>query len=104
MILDAAAIEATAARIAPWVRVTPTANVDLDGRAVEFKLECLQVSGTFKARGAFERLLRARDTAQAEGLPPPQRVVAASGGNHGIAVALAAARLGMAADIFVPRT
>jgi threonine dehydratase len=104
MIIDAAAIEATAVRIAPWVRVTPTVEVELAGRTVEFKLECLQVSGTFKARGAFERLLRARETAQTQGLPAPQRVVAASGGNHGIAVALAAGRLGMAADIFVPST
>jgi threonine dehydratase len=101
---DAAAIEAAAARIAPWVRTTPTIEVDLDGRGVCLKLECLQVSGTFKARGAFARLLGAREAAARVGLAPPARVVAASGGNHGIAVALAARSLGIGADIFVPRT
>lgn len=101
---DGPAIEATALRIAPWVRVTPTLDILLEGRPVQLKLECLQVSGTFKARGAFARLLRARESAQANGLPAPARVVAASGGNHGIAVALAARAVGMAADIFVPRT
>jgi threonine dehydratase len=101
---DAAAIEAAAARIAPWVRVTPTIDVELDGRRIGLKLECLQISGTFKARGAFARLLAAREAAQRDGVAPPARVVAASGGNHGIAVALAARSLGVAADIFVPRT
>ncbi|HYF59614.1 MAG TPA: serine/threonine dehydratase [Burkholderiaceae bacterium] len=89
-------VEAAAARIAPHVRTTPVLGVELDGATVELKLECLQVSGTFKARGAFARL-----TAAPEG---PRRVVAASGGNHGIAVAYAARRLGWRADVFVPRT
>jgi threonine dehydratase len=97
-------IDAAATRIAPYVRVTPAIAVDHDGRRVELKLECLQVSGTFKARGAFARLLRAREEAARDGAPAPDRVVAASGGNHGIAVALAARTLGMAADVFVPRT
>lgn len=101
---DGAAIEATAARIAPWVRVTPVLELTLNDAPVQLKLECLQVSGTFKARGAFARLLGARETAQRAGTPLPQRVVAASGGNHGIAVAQAARAVGMAADIFVPRT
>lgn len=92
-------IEAAAARIAPHVRRTPTIDVDCAGTRIDIKLECLQVSGTFKARGAFNRLLSAR-VAQ----PGLSRVVAASGGNHGIAVALAAAELGMQADIFVPAT
>ncbi len=100
----AADIEAAAARIAPYVRVTPTLPVELDGRVVELKLECLQVSGTFKARGAFARLLAAREAASREGKPLPVRVVAASGGNHGIAVAHAARALGMRANVFVPRT
>ncbi len=100
----AADIEAAAARIAPYVRVTPVLPVDVDGRRIELKLECLQVSGTFKARGAFARLLAAREAAVLGGLPPPVRVVAASGGNHGIAVAHAARALGLRANVFVPRT
>ena len=101
---DGPAIEATAMRIAPWVRVTPVISAELGAHRMELKLECLQVSGTFKARGAFARLLGAQQAALASGQPAPQRVVAASGGNHGIAVAQAARAVGMAADIFVPRT
>jgi len=100
----AADIASAATRIAPHVRVTPTIGIDLDGRPVELKLECLQVSGTFKARGAFARLLAAREAAARAGAPAPSRVVAASGGNHGIAVAHAARALGLRADVFVPRT
>jgi threonine dehydratase len=61
---------------------------------VVFKLDTLQPTGTFKVRGAFNRLL-------AES-PPPERVVAASGGNFAKAIAHAARRLGSAADLFVP--
>lgn len=61
-----------------------------------FKLDLLQPTGSFKVRGAFSRLLAAD--------PAPTRVVAASGGNFGLAVAHAAAELGMAADIFVPES
>lgn len=61
---------------------------------VIFKLELLQHTGSFKARGAFANLLT-RET-------PPTGVAAASGGNHGIAVAYAAMRLGKPARIFVP--
>jgi threonine dehydratase len=95
-------IETAAGRIAPHVRITPAIDIELDGRRVGLKLECLQVSGTFKARGAFARLLAAREAAARDGVPAPSRVVAASGGNHGIAVAHAARALGIAADIFVP--
>jgi threonine dehydratase len=101
---DGEAIDAAAARIAPWVRRTPVLSVTWAGHPIELKLECLQVSGSFKARGAFTRLIRARERALALGLTAPDRVVAASGGNHGIAVALAARALGWSADIFVPRT
>jgi threonine dehydratase len=59
------------------------------------KLELMQHSGSFKARGAFANLLL-RDV-------PSTGVVAASGGNHGAAVAYAAQRLGIRASIFVPR-
>ena len=58
------------------------------------KLECLQYTGSFKVRGAFANLLM-------RGVPEVG-VVAASGGNHGVAVAFAAHRLGVAARIFVP--
>ncbi|MFZ9407551.1 MAG: pyridoxal-phosphate dependent enzyme [Burkholderiaceae bacterium] len=102
---DHTAIEAAAARIAGWVRRTPLLEVQApSGGTLELKLECLQVSGTFKARGAFSRLIRARERAMTLGETPPDSVVAASGGNHGIAVALAARHLGWKAEIFVPRT
>lgn len=89
-------ITEAAERIAGRVRVTPCLDLTLDGHALTLKLECLQVSGTFKARGAFNRLLSAT--------VPAAGVAAASGGNHGIAVALAAGELGLPAHVFVPET
>jgi threonine dehydratase len=85
--------------IRPHVRHTPVVRVDLSefGREpgpVALKLECLQHSGSFKARGAFANLLTRPI--------PPCGVVAASGGNHGAAVAYAAMRLGIPATIFLP--
>ena len=85
--------------IRPFVRRTPIIEVDaaefgLPSCRLTFKLEQLQHSGSFKARGAFANLLL-RD-------PPAIGVVAASGGNHGAAVAYAAQRLGVPATIFVP--
>jgi threonine dehydratase len=70
------------------------ADFDRPPLAVDLKLECLQQSGSFKARGAFTNLL--------ERPGPEAGVVAASGGNHGAAVAYAAMRLGHKATIFVP--
>jgi threonine dehydratase len=61
---------------------------------ISLKLECLQHSGSFKARGAFHNLLTRR--------APPAGCAAASGGNHGAAVAYAAGKLGVKARIFVP--
>jgi threonine dehydratase len=92
-------IAATDAEIRRYVRWTPLLKADLAdfglARApVTFKLEMLQHSGSFKARGAFANLLLRK--------PPPAGVVAASGGNHGAAVAYAAQRLGVPATIFVP--
>src|SRR5256714_1755843 len=88
--------------IRPHVRRTPV--VDLDGREfglgglgplnLTLKLELFQHSGSFKARGAFTNLLT-REV-------PPAGVVAASGGNHGAAVAYAAMKLAIPAKIFVP--
>jgi threonine dehydratase len=89
-------ISAAAARIQPYVRCTPLFEARLAGldRPVELKLEQLQHTGSFKARGAFNSLLS---------LPVPAAgVVAASGGNHGAAVAHAASTLGHRARIFVP--
>lgn len=87
-------ITQAATRIAPYIRKTPVIHLEINGLAVTLKLEQLQVSGTFKARGAFNRCLSsgAKD------------IVAASGGNHGIAVAYAAKTLGLIAHIFVPQT
>jgi threonine dehydratase len=86
--------------IRPHVRRTPVVEInatdlglDMPARLV-IKLELVQHSGSFKARGAFANLL-ARHI-------PPAGVVAASGGNHGAAVAVAAQRLGVPARIFVP--
>ena len=85
--------------IRPYIRRTPVVEVDgsdfgLDGVSLVFKLELLQHSGSFKARGAFTNLLM-REV-------PAAGVVAASGGNHGAAVAFAAMKLKNPARIFVP--
>jgi threonine dehydratase len=79
--------------IRPYLRRTPVIELDLAG-PVTLKLEQLQCAGSFKARGAFTNLLL-RDV-------PPAGVAAASGGNHGVAVAYAAHRLGIPARVFVP--
>jgi threonine dehydratase len=97
--LDAASIRATAARIAPWVRRTPVITIDgadfgLGGVRVVFKLEYLQHAGSFKTRGAFNSLLTRAI--------PEAGVAAASGGNHGAAVAFAAMKRRVPATIFVP--
>lgn len=97
--IDRARIEATWTLIRPWVRMTPVVEVDgadlgLDGVRLVFKLEHLQHAGSFKARGAFTHLLTRP--------VPAAGVVAASGGNHGAAVAYAAMRRQVPARIFVP--
>ena len=98
--LSRPAIEATALRIAPHVRRTPLLRADgadfgLPGVQLVFKLEYLQHAGSFKARGAFNHLLTR---------PVPRAgVAAASGGNHGAAVAYAAGQLSVPATIFVPK-
>ena len=97
--IDRAAIEKTHSLIRGHLRITPVlelsgADVGLAPLSLVLKLELLQHSGSFKARGAFANLLL-RDI-------PAAGVVAASGGNHGAAVAYAAMRLGVHARIFVP--
>ncbi len=94
-----AAVAAVEARIRSYVRCTPVITIDradfgLPPGPLTLKLEQLQHSGSFKARGAFANL-RLRDV-------PAAGVVAASGGNHGAAVAYAAEVLGVPARIFVP--
>lgn len=93
-------VEAAHTRIRSWIRHTPViaATDGIDGVAapVLFKLDLMQRTGSFKARGAHNALLAAS-------VPAPG-VVTASGGNHGAAVADAARRLGHAATIFVPET
>jgi threonine dehydratase len=85
--------------IRPYVRRTPVVEIDaadVGARAnkLSIKLELLQHSGSFKARGAFANLLTRK--------VPAAGVVAASGGNHGAAVAYAAMKLALPAKIFVP--
>jgi len=95
-------IRSTYDTIRPYIRRTPVVQVDLGELdpagtglpAVTLKLEQLQCAGSFKARGAFANLLL-------RGVPPAG-VVAASGGNHGVAVAYVAHRLAAPATIFVP--
>lgn len=97
--LGGAAIRAAAERLAPHVRRTPVIEIDgadfgVAAVRLVFKLEFLQHAGSFKTRGAFNNLLT-RPVG-------PQGVVAASGGNHGAAVAFAAMKRGVPATIFVP--
>ena len=92
-------IASAAALIAPHIRRTPVMAVaagdfGLSGAPLTLKLEFLQHSGTFKARGAFNNVL-SREGAE-------HGVVAASGGNHGAAAAYAAQQLGHKARIYVP--
>lgn len=94
------AIERCEATIRPHIRRTPIVAVNgedfgLPAATLTLKLELLQHSGSFKARGAFANLLT-REV-------PDAGVVAASGGNHGAATAYAAMKLGKRAKIFVPR-
>ncbi len=93
------AIRATSQRIRDRIRRTPVLELDgaelgLGAYPVSLKLESLQHSGSFKARGAFASLTT--------GAIPDAGVAAASGGNHGAAVAFAAQSLGIPARIFVP--
>ena len=94
-------VEAASRRIGPHLRVTPVLALragELPGLThdVVLKLELLQHTGSFKPRGAFNRVLTER--------VPVAGVTAASGGNHGAALAHVAATLGLRAEIFVPET
>lgn len=91
-------VEAAWSLIRPHVRRTPAIELAAGTLGLSFplalKLESLQVSGSFKGRGAFHKLLASS--------VPPAGIIAASGGNHGAAAAYAARALGHTAEIFVP--
>ena len=96
MTLNRTAITQAAKRIAPFIRKTPVMDIIVPGidKPVCLKLELFQHTGSFKPRGAFNNLVGAKITKAG--------IAAASGGNHGAAVAYAAKTLGIAARIFVP--
>ncbi|HEV3040849.1 MAG TPA: threonine/serine dehydratase [Candidatus Angelobacter sp.] len=91
-------IQGAALRIDGHVRRTPVIAMEKGAFGIDaeiyLKLESLQHTGSFKPRGAFNFILSSS--------VPPVGVIAASGGNHGAAVAFVAQRLGIAAEIFVP--
>ncbi|MFN2496781.1 MAG: threonine/serine dehydratase [Pseudonocardiaceae bacterium] len=97
-------VEAAARRIAGRVRRTPVAEVDPGAFApagqVWLKLEFMQHTGSFKARGAFNRVLAAAEAGEL----PPEGVIVASGGNAGLAIAHAAKTLDIPAEVYVPTT
>ena len=91
-------IEAAWKRIEPYVRITPTMHLNRGllhpDAEIFLKFELMQVTGSFKPRGAFNRIL--------SNTVPPSGIIAASGGNHGLATAYAARTLSHRAEIFVP--
>ena len=96
--ISQAVIRAAYDRIQPFIRRTPVIALEQGAFGLEgslfFKLELMQHTGSFKPRGAFNRLLSCS--------VPAAGVVAASGGNHGAAVAYAARAVSRPAEIFVP--
>lgn len=93
-------VDAAQARTAPYTRRTPLVAADPVGAgSLWIKGEYMQHCGVFKTRGAFNRQLAARERGE---LDPAVGIVAASGGNAGLANAFAAARLGVPATVFVP--
>src|SRR5690349_20764804 len=92
-------VQSARERIAPHVHRTPlirsSAVSDRLGTQAYLKLELFQKTGSFKARGAFNKAL-------AKHLQPGDRVVAVSGGNHAQAVAYVGRQLGLRATIFMP--
>ncbi|WUH97842.1 threonine/serine dehydratase [Spirillospora sp. NBC_00431] len=102
--IDHSDVQAAAGRVAGHVRRTPVLAVDpaplAPAARMWLKLELAQHTGSFKARGAFNHILAARD----EGRLPDAGVVAASGGNAGLAFAYAASRAGVPAEVYVPET
>lgn len=101
-VITASDVQGAVSRIAGHVRVTPVTEADAGtfppAARVWLKLEQLQHTGSFKARGAFNRILSAAE----QNAIPAAGVVAASGGNAGLAVAYAAAQQGLPARVHVP--
>lgn len=97
-------VQAAAGRVAGHIRRTPLLDVDpaplAPAARIWLKLEMTQHTGSFKARGAFSHVLAARDS----GRLPDTGIVAASGGNAGLAFAYAASQAGVPAEVFVPET
>jgi threonine dehydratase len=102
--LTSSDVRAAADRVRGHIRATPLAQLDpgpfAPAAAVWLKLEQLQHTGSFKVRGAFNRILAAAES----GPIPEVGVVTASGGNAGLAVAYAAARSNLPAHVYVPET
>ncbi|TDB82884.1 threonine/serine dehydratase [Actinomadura sp. KC216] len=102
--IDRSAVQAANARVDGHVRRTPVLAVDpaplAPAARMWLKLELTQHTGSFKARGAFNHILAARDG----GRLPESGVVAASGGNAGLAFAYAASQVGVPAEVYVPET
>ena len=100
--MDLKHIEAAADRIKPAIYESPLVHSkmlsDLTGNAIYLKLENLQMTGSFKERGALNRILTMTDDEKRRG------VIAASAGNHGQGVAFHAARRGISAQIWMPRS
>jgi threonine dehydratase len=96
MTLNRTTITEAAKRIAPFIRRTPVMDISVPGvdKPACLKLELFQHTGSFKPRGAFTNLVGAKI--------PKAGIAAASGGNHGAAIAYAAKVLGIKARIFVP--
>lgn len=92
--MNPAMVREAAVRIARRVRRTPILTTEIAGMRVHLKLELLQHTGSFKPRGAFNRVL-------GEEAIPDAGVLAASGGNHGAALAFVAHELGIPCEIFV---
>lgn len=108
-----ASIEAAAARIHGVARRTPLVDLTIemgdrfpprDGRAFFVKCENFQPMGAFKIRGAFNMLARLAESAPELKLRPTHGVITYSSGNHGQAVAMAAARMGVPAVVVMPTT
>ncbi len=100
--LDRERMEAARHRIRGQVDPSPlihsTSLTNLVGRSVYLKLELLQPSGSFKVRGVFSKLMAMSEAERSAG------IVAVSGGNHGLAVASAARKLGIPAQVFMPES
>jgi len=101
--ISRADVERAAERIRPYIWPTPLIPSrwlsSVTSADVRLKLEIVQATGSFKIRGATNALLRLRESE-----PDVRRAVTASAGNHGQAMALAAARTGIALRVFVPET